>query len=90
MNIFKHIAEWWRRPPVEQRILAAMSVTEWRRGFDVIKTAKVSVGAFYSRIFAMEANGWVESKWEEGPIPAARGGRRGRLYRRKIIGVHHA
>jgi DNA-binding PadR family transcriptional regulator len=81
MSLFGSIAAWWNRLPAKQRILDAMSNTEWKRPLDIIKAAKVGIGAFYVNTASWEQQGLVESKWEEGPIPASRQGRRRRLYR---------
>ncbi len=82
MTMFRRLIDWWRRPPADQRILAALSTTEWRRSLDIVNAANVSIGGYYSHIFKLEAGGIVESKWDEGPIPPARRGKRARLYRR--------
>ena len=79
--MFSSLREWWNRPPALTRILEALSHDEWRAPWDVIKTARVSIGGFYSRVFELERDGIVESKWDDGPIPASRMGRRRRLYR---------
>jgi len=81
-TLLQRLIRWWRRPPADQRILAALSTIEWRRSLDIINAANVSIVGYYSHIFKLEADGIVESKWDEGPIPPARRGKRARLYRR--------
>lgn len=81
--MLKRLREWWNRPLARERIFAAMSKTEWRAPLDIIAAAKVSVGSFYSQAMELERDGVFESKWDEGPIPASRNGRRRRLYRLK-------
>lgn len=79
--MFSSLQEWWNRPPAMERIIKALSPDEWRAPLDVIKAARVSIGGFYSRVFELERDGIVESKWDDGPIPASRKGYRRRLYR---------
>jgi hypothetical protein len=81
-RIIKAIIHWWQLPPASERILAAMSDTEWRRSLDIVRASEVCVAQFYSRVFAWEERGIIESKWEDGPIPPERQGHRRRLYRR--------
>ena len=80
--MLERLKEWWRRPPVRDRILAALSPTEWRRGLAVSTEAKTwSYGGFYVAVEALEREGLVESKWEECPPAPVRGGYRRRIYR---------
>lgn len=84
MNLIRATLDWWQRPPARQRIIDAMSPTDWKSSLDIIKSAKVSIPVFYRRIFALEAEGVVESKWEQGQASEIRGGNRRRLYRRAV------
>jgi hypothetical protein len=76
------IVDWWRRPPATQRLLAAMS-DEWRAPLDIMDEAKISVSGFYVRVPVLEHDGFIESRWEDGPRDPKRGFRRRRLYRLK-------
>lgn len=78
--MLRALREWWSRPPARERLLASLS-HEWQAPLDIIRKANMSIGGFYSRIIEMEREGLVDSKWDEGPIPASRRGRRRRLYR---------
>lgn len=80
--MFNWIKHWWSKPPAKQRVLNALSTTEWRPGLDVSKRAEVSTARFYPLILDMEETGLVLSKWDEGPLPPARHGYRRRLYRK--------
>ena len=82
-NPLTALRHWWNRPPAKQRILDALSTTVWRRGYDVREAAGISnIGRFYNLMADLEAAGHVRSQPEAGPIPAERGGRRGRIYRK--------
>lgn len=83
ISITQRIIDWWQRPPARQRILHAIDEYEWRSGLDIMLRAKfLNSGANYHHLMLLEQQGLIESRWDEGPIPTARAGRRRRLYRR--------
>lgn len=59
---------WWRRPPLRQRILNALSETEWLRAIDICKgvTAPFYYGKTIILLFDLEREGLVTRK----PNPA--------------------
>jgi hypothetical protein len=86
MNILHKIIKWWNRPPAADRILDAMSFTEWRRGFDIINGADVFVADFYVFVMKSEESGVIESKWSDAPLKPERGYQRDRVYRKLMSG----
>lgn len=83
---YKRFLKWWNRPSAEERILEAMSFTEWRRGFDIIESADVFVADFYVFVMKSEEAGSIESKWSDEPLKPERGYRRERVYRKLMSG----
>lgn len=82
LRIFERLRAWWSKPSARKRILAVLSHTEWMRGSEVREAAGISgIAFFYIQMEKLEIEGLVWSKPEPGPIPAARGGRRGKIYR---------
>lgn len=60
---------WWRRPPLRQRILNALSETEWSIGLDITRRAKIhpfKTAAMYFVLLDLENEGLVESR--PGPL----------------------
>jgi hypothetical protein len=47
VNVIDSLIAWWNKPPAEERILDAMSFTEWRRGITIIDETDLSIGQFY-------------------------------------------
>lgn len=86
MKLLNDLIAWWHRPPAEERILDAMSFTEWRRGFDIIEDADVYVADFYIFVMKSEEAGSIESKWSDAPLKPERGYRRERVYRKLMSG----
>lgn len=71
---------WWNRPSAKQRILDALSTTEWRRTLEIVEAADVSVARFYIVILRLEEAKLVESRFGTSELYA--NGARRRLYRR--------
>lgn len=73
---------WWRRPPLRQRILNALSETEWQIGLDIARRAKIHPfrqGEMYIKLSVLEDEGLVESR----PGPLSRDNvNRHRIYRK--------
>ena len=47
MSLIDKLADWWNRPPAEDRILDAMSFTEWRGILTIADAADVSLAVFW-------------------------------------------
>ena len=47
MEILTKFLNWWNRPPAEDRILDAMSFTEWRGILTIADAADVSLAVFW-------------------------------------------
>ena len=68
MGVIEKIAKWWNRPPAEDRILDAMSFTEWRRSLKIIDNADVGVGQFYVICERLSEEGIIEKRYDRsGP-----------------------
>ncbi len=81
--MLQRLIAWWRRPSARNRILTALSVTEWQRGLDIIKTANIHIGQFYAIAGELEAEGVIETMWDENPPSPNRGYRPNKLFRLK-------
>lgn len=67
----------WHRPSLRQRILNALSETEWSIGLDISRDAKIHPfrhAAMYFELITLEKEGLVESR--PGPLS------RHRIYRK--------
>lgn len=74
------IAERW---DAAIRQVFADSSGEEMNTLDIHHQAHVPIGAGYPVLAQMESEGTVTSRWDPGPMPAARSGRPRRLYKRR-------
>jgi DNA-binding PadR family transcriptional regulator len=53
------------------RVLAAFldAPRRWRHGYDLMKEAGLSSGTLYPLLSRLADDGWLESHWEESPLP---------------------
>lgn len=64
MKLLSDFLAWWNRPSAEERILAAMSFTEWRRSLVIIEEADVGIGQFYVIIERLVEEKIIEKRYD--------------------------
>jgi DNA-binding PadR family transcriptional regulator len=72
-----------------QAVLAVLlGATEgWHYGYDLSKATELKSGTLYPILMRLEAQGWLEARWEEAPQP----GKPARhLYRLTSLGAQEA
>jgi DNA-binding PadR family transcriptional regulator len=72
-----------------QAVLAALlSATDgWHYGYDLSKETGLKSGTLYPILMRLEAQGWLEARWEEAPQP---GKPPRHLYRLAALGLQEA
>ena len=81
-----------RRPNSSKQteaLLAALLATEarWRHGYDLSRETALKSGTLYPILMRLEAQGWLEARWEDEPAP---GKPRRHLYRLSTLGAGEA
>jgi DNA-binding PadR family transcriptional regulator len=72
--------------PQTRRLLDALFAlpASWRHGYDLSKETRLKSGTLYPILMRLEADGLLETRWEEAPDP----GRPSRhLYRLTVSGI---
>ncbi|HEY7466407.1 MAG TPA: PadR family transcriptional regulator [Dehalococcoidia bacterium] len=72
-----------------QTVLAALlgATEDWHYGYDLSKATGLKSGTLYPILMRLEAQGWLEARWEEAPQP----GKPARhLYRLTALGASEA
>ncbi len=81
-----------RRPNSSKQteaLLAALLASEspWRHGYDLSRETALKSGTLYPILMRLEAQGWLEARWEDEPAP---GKPRRHLYRLSTLGAEEA
>jgi DNA-binding PadR family transcriptional regulator len=81
-----------RRPnasPQTQALLSALLVAldAWHYGYDLSKATGLKSGTLYPILMRLEAQGWLEARWEDAP-PAGKPARH--LYHLTALGASEA
>ncbi len=82
-----------RRPNSSKQteaVLGALlgSGDQWRHGYDLSRETELKSGTLYPILIRLEAQGWLEARWEDEPASAGRPRRH--LYRLTGMGVEEA
>lgn len=72
-----------------QAVLATLlaSASDWHYGYDLSRETSLKSGTLYPILMRLEAQGWLEARWEDAPQP---GKPRRHLYRLTAKGVEEA
>jgi DNA-binding PadR family transcriptional regulator len=57
--------------PQTRNLVAALLTRpdEWRHGYDLSKETGLKSGTLYPQLMRLEAQGWLETRWEEPSAP---------------------
>lgn len=61
-----------RRPSAQTRAVVELLLADperWSHGYDLSKEAGIASGTLYPMLLRLADRGYLESKWEEAPIP---------------------
>ena len=57
------------RPTARALAIFLEAPRRWRHGYDLMKEAGLSSGTLYPLLARLTDDGWLESYWEESPLP---------------------
>ena len=55
--------------PHTRRVLAALSRSTWRHGYDLVRETGVRSGTLYPMLIRLAERGWVEAEWQPPSEP---------------------
>jgi PadR family transcriptional regulator PadR len=72
-----------------QAVLAVLfgTANDWHYGYDLSKATRLKSGTLYPILMRLEAQGWLEARWEDAPQP---GKPQRHLYRLTGLGLAEA